>query len=60
VYRIDQYIPDALYESYESLRDHVLTWLIRFGVIGKSAAAVGVENTVADAPRKPSLSLSAW
>ncbi|KAJ9126072.1 hypothetical protein QFC24_002344 [Naganishia onofrii] len=50
VYRIDQYIPDALYESYESLRDHVLTWMIRFGVIGKSAAAVGVENTVADAP----------
>ncbi|KAJ9118653.1 hypothetical protein QFC22_003873 [Naganishia vaughanmartiniae] len=49
LYRIDQYIPDALYESYESLRDHVLTWLIRFGVIGKGAAA-GLESAVADAP----------
>ncbi|KAJ9101143.1 hypothetical protein QFC21_003361 [Naganishia friedmannii] len=51
LYRIDQYIPDALYESYERARDHVLTWLIRFGVIGKGAAAAGMGSAlVADAP----------
>lgn len=48
VYRIDQYIPDALYESYESVRDALLMWLIRFGVIGKQATQ---DTSVSDAPR---------
>ncbi|KAJ9110673.1 hypothetical protein QFC19_001502 [Naganishia cerealis] len=49
LYRIDQYIPDALYDSYENLRDSVLTWLIRFGIIGKGVTSA-LESTVADAP----------
>lgn len=53
VYRIDQYIPDALYESYESVRDALLMWLIRFGLIGRQATQ---DNSVSDAPRT-SLSL---
>jgi protein kinase C substrate 80K-H len=48
VYRIDQYIPDALYESYESVRDALLMWLIRFGVIGKQATQ---DASSSDAPR---------
>ncbi|KAI5451340.1 hypothetical protein NCC49_001934 [Naganishia albida] len=47
LYRIDQYIPDALYESYESVRDALLMWLIRFGLIGKQATQ---DTSVSDAP----------
>lgn len=48
VYRIDQYIPDALYESYETVRDALLVWLIRFGLIGKTAT----QDSTLDAPRE--------
>ena len=51
VYRLDQYIPDALYESYETLRDNILVWLIRFGLIGK-ASTVKVDSSVSDTPRE--------
>lgn len=51
MYRLDQYIPDALYESYESLRDNILVWLIRFGLIGKAFTAK-VDSTLPDAPRE--------
>ncbi|KAJ9094012.1 hypothetical protein QFC20_006992 [Naganishia adeliensis] len=46
LYRIDQYIPDALYESYETVRDALLVWLIRFGLIGKTAT----QDSTSDAP----------
>ncbi|GHJ89304.1 hypothetical protein NliqN6_5706 [Naganishia liquefaciens] len=49
LYRLDQYIPDALYESYETLRDNILVWLIRFGLIGK-ASTVQVDSTASDTP----------
>lgn len=35
MYRIEEYIPDSLYDSYESIRDLAIDWLIRLGVIGK-------------------------
>ncbi len=47
VYRIDQYIPDALYEPYETVRDTLLTWLVRLGMLGRGARS---PLTPSDAP----------
>jgi protein kinase C substrate 80K-H len=40
VYRLDQYVPDAFYEMYEVIRDGLITYLIKFGIIGSNAASV--------------------
>jgi hypothetical protein len=50
VYRIEEYIPDSLYDSYESIRDFAIDWLIRLGVIGKGGKVV--KSGVADGPRE--------
>ncbi|WVR03133.1 hypothetical protein IAU60_000123 [Kwoniella sp. DSM 27419] len=39
LWKIDEYIPDSLYDSWESVRDTAIDWMIRFGLIGKSRAA---------------------
>jgi protein kinase C substrate 80K-H len=48
VYRIEEYIPDSLYEQYETLRDLALDWFIRIGLIGKGDKA----RPTSDSPRK--------
>jgi protein kinase C substrate 80K-H len=50
VWKIDEYIPDALYDSWETVRDLAIEWMIRLGIIGKGAKSSGA--TTADAPRK--------
>lgn len=40
VYRLDQYVPDAFYEMYEVIRDGLITYLIKFGIIGGNTASV--------------------
>lgn len=50
VYKIDEYIPDILYDSYESMRDLAIEWLIRVGIIGKGAKPITRSSGV-DAPR---------
>lgn len=51
VYRIEEYIPDALYEQYESFRDGILDWFIRIGLVGKGSKAPPKPST-SDSPRK--------
>lgn len=51
VYRIEEYIPDALYEQYESLRDGILDWIIRIGLVGKGSKAPSKPSSN-DNPRK--------
>lgn len=51
VYRIEEYIPDALYEQYESFRDGVLDWFIRIGLVGKGSKAPPKPSS-SDSPRK--------
>jgi protein kinase C substrate 80K-H len=50
VYRIEEYIPDSLYEQYENLRDLALDWLIRLGLIGKGDKTS--HKATSDSPRK--------
>jgi hypothetical protein len=50
VYRIEEYIPDSLYEQYENLRDLAIDWLIRIGLIGKGDKSP-IKST-SDSPRK--------
>ena len=51
VYRIEEYIPDALYEQYETFRDGILDWFIRIGLVGKGSKAPPKPST-SDSPRK--------
>jgi protein kinase C substrate 80K-H len=53
VYRIEEYIPDSLYEQYENLRDLALDWFIRLGVIGKGDKTS--HKATSDSPRKSSV-----
>lgn len=50
VYRIEEYIPDSLFEQYENLRDLALDWMIRIGLIGKGDK--GHVKSTSDSPRK--------
>jgi hypothetical protein len=47
VYRLDQYVPDSLYDSYESVRDTMISYLIKFGLIGGKARAAGTGSEAA-------------
>jgi len=49
VYRIEEYIPDSLFEQYENLRDLALDWMIRIGLIGKGDK--GHVKSTSDSPR---------
>ena len=40
VYRLDQYVPDSLYDSYEAVRDTLITYLVKFGLVGSNTANV--------------------
>lgn len=55
VYRIEEYIPDALYEQYENMRDLAIDWLIRIGLIGKGDKAATKSKSSNDSPRKSTL-----
>ncbi|KAK1921369.1 glucosidase II beta subunit-like-domain-containing protein [Papiliotrema laurentii] len=39
LYRIDEYIPDALYDQWESVRDFAIDWMIRIGFLGRGSKA---------------------
>ncbi|WWC90142.1 uncharacterized protein L201_005075 [Kwoniella dendrophila CBS 6074] len=39
LWKIDEYIPDSLYDSWESVRDLAIEWMIRLGLIGKKKAS---------------------
>lgn len=46
VYRIDEYIPDVLYDHWETVRDFAIDWMIRVGFLGRGSkgAAKGPEG----------------
>lgn len=50
LYRIDEYIPDALYDSWESVRDFAIDWMVKVGFLGKGSKAAGVKPTGGDGP----------
>lgn len=37
VYRIDEYIPDVLYDQWETVRDFTIDWMIRVGFLGRGS-----------------------
>lgn len=37
VYRIDEYIPDVLYDHWETVRDFAIDWMIRVGFLGRGS-----------------------
>ncbi|WWC57645.1 uncharacterized protein I303_100177 [Kwoniella dejecticola CBS 10117] len=39
LWKIDEYIPDSLYDSWESLRDLTIEWLVKLGLSGKKKVA---------------------
>jgi len=49
VYRIDEYIPDALYDQWETVRDVAIDWMVRIGFLGRGSKAAGKGP---DGPRK--------
>lgn len=49
MYRIDEYIPDMLYDSWSTVRDTVIDYLIKVGFLGKGASAP--IKGASDAPR---------
>jgi protein kinase C substrate 80K-H len=58
VYRIEEYIPDSLFEQYENLRDLALDWMIRIGLIGKGDK--GHVKSTSDSPRMSFLTTLGW
>ncbi|OXH18910.1 protein kinase C substrate 80K-H [Cryptococcus neoformans A1-35-8] len=38
LWKLDEYIPDSLYGSWEHVRDVAIDWMIRFGLAGRSKA----------------------
>lgn len=51
MYRIDEYIPDALYDSWESVRDFAIDWMIKVGVLGRGSKGAS-KGDIADGPRE--------
>jgi protein kinase C substrate 80K-H len=54
VYRLDDYIPDALFDSYDAVRNFAVEWLIRLGVIDKGSKPAS-RSGAADGPRECSV-----
>ncbi|WWD22735.1 hypothetical protein CI109_107228 [Kwoniella shandongensis] len=48
LWKLDEYIPDSLYGSWESVRDIAIEWMIRFGLAGKNKSAS--KTSSADGP----------
>ncbi|GFZ44630.1 Alpha-glucosidase 2 subunit beta [Saitozyma sp. JCM 24511] len=48
LWKIDEYIPDALYDSWETVRDLAIEWMIKLGIVGKGAKSGGA--TTSDGP----------
>ncbi|ORY27327.1 glucosidase II beta subunit-like-domain-containing protein [Naematelia encephala] len=48
LWKIDEYIPDSLYEYWSAVRDTAIDWLIKTGLIGKSVGGSTKGGT--DAP----------
>nr|WVH01963.1 protein kinase C substrate protein [Naematelia aurantialba] len=40
LWKIDEYIPDSLYEYWSAVRDTAIDWMIKTGLIGKTTAPV--------------------
>lgn len=51
VYRIDEYIPDALYDSWESVRDFAIDWMVRVGILDRGAKGASKPSN-GEGPRK--------
>lgn len=49
VYRIDEYIPDVLYDHWETVRDFTIDWMIRVGFLGKGSK--GASKPSSEGPR---------
>lgn len=49
VYRIDNYVPDFLFERFDALRDVLVEWLPMLGISGKTTKA---SSGAGDAPRE--------
>ena len=49
MYRIEEYIPDSLYDQWETVRDLAIDWLIRLGLVGRAAKG---KSDGHDAPRQ--------
>ncbi|WVW81324.1 hypothetical protein I302_103315 [Kwoniella bestiolae CBS 10118] len=47
LWKIDEYIPDSLYDSWEGVRDTAIEWMIRLGLIGKKKAS---KTSIAEGP----------
>ncbi|WVF66594.1 hypothetical protein IAT40_001334 [Kwoniella sp. CBS 6097] len=51
LWKIDEYIPDSMYDSWEAVRDTMIDWMVRFGLIGgKSKGATKTTSSAADGP----------
>lgn len=48
MYKIDEYIPDFLFESFDNLRETLADWLVKLGIYGQVAKVSSGGN---DAPR---------
>ena len=51
MYRIDEYIPDAFYDSWESVRDFAIDWMVRVGILGRGAKGASKTGS-AEGPRE--------
>ncbi|WVQ82852.1 hypothetical protein IAT38_004987 [Cryptococcus sp. DSM 104549] len=47
LWKLDEYIPESLYDSWESLRDLAIDWIVRLGLAGKPKS----KGTTADGPQ---------
>ncbi|OCF38619.1 protein kinase C substrate 80K-H [Kwoniella heveanensis CBS 569] len=53
LWKIDEYIPDSMYDSWETVRDTMIDWMIRFGLIGgksKAGSKAKTSGGAADGP----------
>ncbi|KAK8844712.1 hypothetical protein IAR55_006562 [Kwoniella newhampshirensis] len=45
LWKLDEYIPDSLYDSWESVRDIAIEWMVRLGLAGKNKLASKTSST---------------
>ncbi|WVQ94203.1 hypothetical protein IAU59_001281 [Kwoniella sp. CBS 9459] len=51
LWKIDEYIPDSMYDSWETVRDTMIDWMVRLGLIGgKSKSTTKTSGSSADGP----------
>ncbi|ORX35023.1 glucosidase II beta subunit-like-domain-containing protein [Kockovaella imperatae] len=50
LYKLDEYIPDSIYEYWATIRDLTIDWMIKLGLIRKSSKPAAVPSNSAEAP----------